>query len=302
MQNAEDAVTGQSGRLAVITGSNSGLGFEAALALARAGAAVVLAVRSGDRGRQAKEKILAAHPEAEVMVETLDVASLASVRDFAGRLAAWGRPVDLLINNAGIMAVPYARSPDGFELQFATNHLGHFALTGLLLPQFAPGARVVAVSSIAAHGARIDFDDLQGEKRYRPWRAYAQSKLANLLFVLELQRRLERAGLPIMAVAAHPGTARTELFATGDGALSKRLIAPLLRPALQAPAQAVRPILFAATATTAEAGGYYGPAGRGERRGPPAPARMPQTAKEGAVWIRLWEVSQSLTGVHYPQR
>jgi NAD(P)-dependent dehydrogenase (short-subunit alcohol dehydrogenase family) len=233
----------------------------------------------------------------------LDVASLHSVRSFAAAVQAQFAAIDLLINNAGIMATPQQSSPDGFELQFATNHLGHFALTGLLLPQLSAhhGSRVVAVSSIAARSGAIDFADLMGTRRYDPWRAYNQSKLANLMFGLELQRRLQRAGLPSVALAAHPGASTTNLFSTPGSFFVKRILSPLLSRLLFQPAeQGVLPILFAATSAEATPGGYYGPRGFQEMKGPPGPAAIPRQALDTEAATRLWRVSEQLTGVSYP--
>lgn len=292
-----------SGRVALITGANSGLGLAAAQALARANATVLLACRSESNAGRAQAELAAANPGARVQVATLDVASLQSVRNFAEAVQRRFAAIDLLINNAGIMATPHARTPDGFEMQFATNHLGHFALTGLLLPLLGmrPGGRVVAVSSIAARSGRIDFEDLMGERRYDPWKAYNQSKLANLMFALELQRRLGRAGSTVTAVAAHPGASTTNLFSTPGGFLAKRVMSPLLSKFMFQPAaQGALPILFAATAPAAMPGGYYGPRGFQEVKGPPGPAAVPRQALDAAVAARLWRVSEQLTGVAYP--
>lgn len=297
--NATD-MPNQDGRLAIITGANSGLGYAASLALAKRGCALVLACRSQDKAEQARRKLIQQLPDADVRIELLDVASLHSVHAFAERMRQAGLQPDLLINNAGVMAIPQARSVDGFELQLATNHLGHFALTGLLLPSLAPGGRVVAVSSIAAQRAAIDFSDLMGQTRYRPWKAYGQSKLANLMFVLELQRRLTQSGSSVTAVAAHPGTSSTNLYASAGASLAKRIIAPLLAPVFQSADQGVLPILYAATSAQAEPGGYYGPDGFHELKGWPAPASRPAGARNESDWKHLWEVSESLTGVHFP--
>src|SRR5207302_10025694 len=203
----------QSGRIAVVTGANSGLGRIVARELAARGANLVLACRDEAKGRSTAKEIKAARPAAKIQVAALDLADLSSVRSFSERFRAGHDRLDLLVNNAGIMAAPYARTADGFELQLGTNHLGHFALTGLLLGALGarPGARVVTVSSNKHKAGRIDFDDLQGERRYRRWRAYSQSKLANLLFMFELDRRAREAGLDLVSVAAHPGYAATNL-------------------------------------------------------------------------------------------
>jgi NAD(P)-dependent dehydrogenase (short-subunit alcohol dehydrogenase family) len=306
MRTAEQTtkdIPNQSGRVTIVTGANSGLGLAAAHALAAAGATVVLACRSSQNAERARTEILAVTPQATVESAVLDVSSLSSVRSFAVAMQRRFDAFDLLINNAGIMATPQQSSPDGFELQFATNHLGHFALTGLLLPQMRArrGSRVVAVSSIAARSGRIDFDDLMGEQRYDPWTAYNQSKLANLMFALELQRRLARAGLDTTAVAAHPGASTTNLFATPGAFFVKRIVSPLMMRFLFQPAeQGALPILFAATASEAKPGGYYGPRGFQEMKGPPGPAQIPRQALDPDVAARLWLVSEQLTGISYP--
>jgi protochlorophyllide reductase len=295
----------QEGRVAIITGANSGLGFAAANALAQAGATIVLACRSAANAEQTRDRILAGSQTADVHVAVLDVASIASVRVFvAGVLKQFSR-IDLLINNAGIMATPREVSVDGFERQFATNHLGHFALTGLLLPALlaTSGSRVVAISSIAARSGQIDFDDLMGERRYDAWKAYNQSKLANLMFALELQRRLQREGAVTAALAAHPGASITNLFATPGGFLVKRIISPLMRRFMfQSAEEGALPILYAATAHDATPGGYYGPRQLNEMKGPPAPAAVPLQASDEVVAARLWLESERLTGVNYLSR
>jgi protochlorophyllide reductase len=293
---------GQAGRVAIVTGANSGLGLAAASALAGAGATTILACRSAANAERARDEIRAAHGTADVHVGVLDVASLSSVRAFAADISKRFGRIDLLINNAGIMATPRAASPEGFERQLATNHLGHFALAALLMPllQGRPGSRVVAVSSIAARSGQIDFDDLMGTHRYDPWKAYNQSKLANLMFALELQRRLQRAGASTWALAAHPGASITNLFATPGGFFVKRVVSPLMMRFLFQPAQqGVLPILYAATARDAKPGGFYGPSGYKEMKGSPAPAAIPPAALDEAVAARLWQESERLTGVRF---
>ena len=229
-QNTAVELPDQSGRVVIITGANSGLGLAAAHRLASKGATVVLGCRSVPNAEKARAAILAVTPRANVEVGSVDVASLRSVRDFAETIRRRFSVLDVLINNAGIMATPRAVSSDGFEMQFATNHLGHFALTGLLLPLMRErkSSRVVAVASIAARSGRIDFDDPMGERRYDAWQAYNQSKLANLMFALELQRRLAKMGSATVAVAAHPGASTTNLFATPGGYFAKRVMSPLM--------------------------------------------------------------------------
>lgn len=297
----EQDIPDQTGRVVVISGANSGIGLAVAHALAQKGARVILACRSQQNGERARGEILTQSPLADVRVSLLDTADLQSVRAFAERTARDFERIDLLINNAGIMAVPQQRSKDGFELQLATNHLGHFALTGLLLPrlQATPGSRVVALSSIAARSGKIDFDDLMGQKKYDPWKAYNQSKLANLMFALELQRRLTRAGAPTIAVAAHPGASLTGLFATPGGSFVKRFMSPMMRFMFQPAERGALPILYAATAPQASPGGYYGPAGFGEMKGPVGAAAVPRQALDVSVAERLWEVSEQLVGVRY---
>jgi NAD(P)-dependent dehydrogenase (short-subunit alcohol dehydrogenase family) len=291
----------QRGRTVVVTGTG-GLGYETALALARAGADVVIAGRSTEKGRAAIAKIGAAMPGAHVRFELLDLASLASVAAFGDRMQ--GGAIDLLVNNAGVMAPPARRATsDGFELQLGTNYLGHFALTARLLPALrrGRGARVVSVASIAHRRGRIAFEDLQSERSYQPWAAYAQSKLAMLMFALELQRRSDAAGWGVMSCAAHPGIARTDLFGNGPGsggiiALLGRLPVPLVN---QSAAQGALPILFAATSPGAVGGGYYGPDGVREMTGWPRVAAIRPQALDRAAAARLWDESLRLTGVAF---
>jgi NAD(P)-dependent dehydrogenase (short-subunit alcohol dehydrogenase family) len=295
----------QTGRTAVITGATGGLGYETALALAGAGATVVLTGRNDIKGRNALQRIRAQYPKADVSYETLDLASLASVADFAGRFAISRPSLDLLINNAGVMALPKRRmTQDGFEMQLGANYLGHYALTARLLPQLRRGfrPRVVNLSSLAHRSGAIDFDDLQSERSYRPMRAYRQSKLATLMFALELQRRSDAAGWGLMSNAAHPGAARTDLIANGPGAssLAGRLGRLLLPYISHSAAAGALPTLFAATSPNAKAGGYYGPDWF-ELKGPPVEAKITPQAKDEAVAAMLWEVSATLTGVSFDQ-
>src|SRR5256886_11244668 len=265
-------IPSQLGRTAVVTGATGGLGYETALALAKAGSEVILTGRDDRKGRSAIEKISHEVIGARISYEQLDLASLASIADFAQRIHA-RQSLDLLINNAGVMALPRRQTTtDGFEMQFGTNHLGHFALTARLLPLLlrASGPRVVSVSSLAHRTGSIDFSDLQGERIYSPWKAYGQSKLACLMFALELQRRSDAAGWKVTSNAAHPGFARTNLFAGGPGglvSLATDFAAPFFG---HSAADGARPILFAATSPQAKPGAYYGPGGIGELRGAPA--------------------------------
>jgi NAD(P)-dependent dehydrogenase (short-subunit alcohol dehydrogenase family) len=287
----------QRGRTAIVTGANSGLGFIVARELAGAGAHVVAASRDPDKGAKAIDLIKAAHPSADVELGPLDLASLASVHTFAERILAGNQQVDVLVNNAGIMAVPHQRTAEGFELQFGTNHLGHFALTGLLLP--AMKGRIVTVSSNNHKRGEIHFDDLQGERNYSRWGAYAQSKLANLLFALELDRRLKAAKLPMISVAAHPGYSATNLQL---GAVPSPLrFAARIANALFAQSADIGalPFLYAATHPDLPGGSYVGPDGPGEMRGYPTLVQPSDRAKDAAAARRLWEISEKLTGVEY---
>jgi NAD(P)-dependent dehydrogenase (short-subunit alcohol dehydrogenase family) len=290
----------QQGKLAVVTGANSGLGYETALALASAGAEVILAARSADKGHQAVARICARVPRANVRFDALDLASLASVAAFSRGLVAAEKPLDLLINNAGVMALAKRQlTVDGFEMQFGTNYLGHYALTAQLLPLLrrAPAPRVVNLSSIAHRTGRIDFDDLQGERRYKPWKAYQQSKLAMLMFALELQRRSDAHRWGLMSNAAHPGFARTQLMANGPG---DNLLATLVMPLVSHSAAAgALPTLYAATSPDAKPSGYYGPNGIFELKGAVAPSKIMPQALDRAVASRLWDVSAKLTGVTF---
>jgi len=297
-----EQIPDQRGRIALVTGANNGLGLEATRALARKGASVIMACRNTGKGEEARRQLLAEQPQADLRVVTLDTSSLASVAACATQLGTELPRLDLLINNAGIMATPHECSVDGFELQLATNHLGHFALTGRLLPKLlgTPGSRIVAVSSTAAQMGKIDFDDLMGEKRYDPWKAYGQSKLANLMFALELQRRLSAQGATTQALAAHPGASSTGLFSTPGAGFVKRFLTPLLGFMFQPASHGAWPLLYAATAAEAQPGGYYGPNGFKEMKGFPAPALIVKQAQDQAAARRLWEVSEALVGVRFP--
>jgi NAD(P)-dependent dehydrogenase (short-subunit alcohol dehydrogenase family) len=298
---AQADIPSQLGRSAVVTGATGGLGYETALVLARAGADVVLTGRDDRKGQAAIERVGREALGARVSYERLDLASLASIADFAQRMQS--RPaLDMLINNAGVMALPRRQTTaDGFEMQFGTNYLGHFALTARLLPLLgkASAPRVVCVSSLAHRAALIDFNDLQGQRVYSAWKAYGQSKLAMLVFALELQRRSDAAGWNVKSIAAHPGFARTGLFASGPGgllSLASDFAAPFFG---QSAADGARPILFAATKENAKPGGYYGPGGLGELRGPPSQALIMPQARDTTRARRLWEVSETLTGVTF---
>ncbi|MET7290518.1 oxidoreductase [Streptomyces sp. NPDC005573] len=276
-----------SGRTAVVTGANSGIGFIAAEALARAGAHVVFAVRDPARGDAAAERV-----DGSTEVRRLDLADLDSVREFA---AGWDRPVDLLINNAGVMMLPELRTAQGFEMQFGTNHLGHFALTNLLLPHLTD--RVVTVASAMHRGGdgRIHFEDVNLRGRYSPTRAYAQSKLANLLFTLELQRRLTEAGSPVRALAAHPGYAATNLTSHVANPVTRAFMAVSDRVFAQGDTAGALPTLYAATQDLPGAS-YVGPDGLGEMRGGPTLVGRSRAASDAEAARRLWTLSEELTG------
>jgi len=298
------------GRLAVVTGANSGLGFGLASRLAQAGAEVVLAVRNLDKGAEAVRRIRATLPGARLTLRHLDLSSLASVAAFGAVLRAENRAVDILVNNAGIMAPPRRiLTEDGFELQFGTNYLGHFALTGHLLPllRAAGAARVVSMSSLTSRLGTLDPTNLQGERRYRPWIAYGRSKLALLVFARELHRRSAAAGWGIHSSAAHPGATVTNLHVTGatHGGRRVRLVALRNRlmyavPVWQQVPTGILPALYAATSPQARSGGYYGPAGFAELGGAPTVARLPANLPDESGAARLWEISEQLTGVTYP--
>jgi NAD(P)-dependent dehydrogenase (short-subunit alcohol dehydrogenase family) len=299
-----DQIPDQYGRTAIVTGANSGLGLVVTRELARAEATVIMASRDIDKGTKAVEQIKGEIPSAKLEVMRLDLANLGSVRAFAAGFLAGHNRLDLLINNAGVMATPHKRTVDGFELQLGTNHLGHFALTALLMPTLSEmlGARVVTVSSNNHKGGRMTFDDLQGEGHYSRWGAYAQSKLANLLFALELDRRLKAAGLPVISVAAHPGYSATNLQASGR-ALPERIVFQLAnRLFAQSAETGALPILYAATFPDLPGGSYVGPDGPGEMRGYPGLVQPSDRAKDVATARRLWQISEALTGVRYDLR
>ena len=300
------------GKRVLITGANSGIGYFAALKLARKGAHVLLACRDRKRGDDALNRLQADSPGTNAELVILDLASLASVRSFAAGELALKRPLHLLINNAGVMAPPKRiETADGFELQFATNVLGHFALTGLLMPALERAAadsadppRIVTIASIAHKGGKVHFDDLQSARSYSPKGAYNQSKLANLMLAFELDRRLPAAGSRILSIAAHPGVASTNIFQTGNYSSFERTIRNLAGHAisilLNTDAEGALPTLYAATSPDAISGGYYGPQGLMETRGHiVASAKVAPQALDQAAAARLWRVSEDLTGVRY---
>ena len=294
----------QQGRIALVTGGTSGMGYEDALALARAGAEVIIAARNPERGAQAIARIKTAVPDAKVQFKRVDLADLSSVRALADELKQGLPRLDVLINNAAIMSPPErGTSAQGLELQMATNYFGHFALTGMLIPLLrkSQDARVVSLSSIAAARGAMNFDDLQSERAYNPFGAYAQSKLAILHWAFALQRRSDAEGWGIRSIAAHPGVAVTELIARGPGLESefgKQWAVD--RDKYHSAAQGALPTLYAATAPEAVGGAYYGPTGEEQKRGPLGFASTPPAATNEADAKRLWELSEQLTGVTYP--
>jgi NAD(P)-dependent dehydrogenase (short-subunit alcohol dehydrogenase family) len=291
------------GKTAIVTGANSGLGYQTAKQLAAHGSHVIMTCRDAGRGQAALERLRSEVPNANAEVRSLDLASLESVKTFADGVDA---PVHILVNNAGVMALPKRKTADGFEMQFGTNHLGHFALTGGLLPQLTaePGTHVVTVSSEAHRIGTINFDDLQSEKRYSKWRAYGQSKLANLLFANELGRRAAAADVDLTSVSAHPGYASTNLQTTGakmsGSHLTERLANLGNRIFGQSDANGALPLLYAATAGELTSGQYVGPDGPFGQRGSGAkPVGRSKKATDARTARRLWEVSEELTGVTY---
>ncbi|MBK3580120.1 SDR family NAD(P)-dependent oxidoreductase [Streptomyces sp. MBT65] len=300
----EKAVPDQRGRVAVVTGANSGLGYVTARELARKGARVVLACRSAVRGNEAADRIVAEVPGAEAQFGRLDLGDLSSVREFAATFPY--ERLDLLVNNAGVMAMPYGTTVDGFETHFGVNHLGHFALTGLLLPALldAPDARIVTLSSFMHALANIDIDDLNSERRYSRWTAYARSKTANLLFTHEVARRLAAAGSGVVATAAHPGYAATNLQTAGPQAEGRRGAERLMELGNRIFAQSAEagalPSLYAATAPDVRPDSFFGPR-VAMWRGAPAPSWRTPWTRNDAMGQRLWAASEELTGVVYGQ-
>ncbi|MBB3428869.1 NAD(P)-dependent dehydrogenase (short-subunit alcohol dehydrogenase family) [Rhizobium sp. BK312] len=299
-----DDMPSQKGRTILITGTG-GLGLEDALALARAGGDVIIAGRNPTKGADAIRRIKEQAPQASVALEIVDLGDLASIEALANRLKETRDHIDVLINNAGVMTPPTRQTTkDGFELQFGTNYLGHFALTGHLLPLLKLGQapRVVTLSSIAVRSASaaINFDDLQAERHYKPMPVYTQSKLACLMFAFELQRRSEEAGWGVTSIAAHPGVSRTDLLHNAPGRHSAQgILRTFLWFLFQPVAQGALPTLFAATSPEARGGGYYGPERLSETRGHPTEAQIPRQALEKHVARKLWEVSEKLTGISF---
>jgi NAD(P)-dependent dehydrogenase (short-subunit alcohol dehydrogenase family) len=297
----------QHGRTALVTGANSGIGFHVAAELAGQGKHVLLASRDADRGRAARAAIVRELPTASIELVGLDLADLDSVARLAGQVLDRPAGLDLLINNAGVMAVPHRlTTAAGFELQFGTNHLGHFALTIRLLPAMLarPGSRVVTVSSLNHRLGSIRLDDLQGEQGYGPWRAYNQSKLANALFTLELDRRLRAAGADTISVGAHPGYSHTALQYSGPrlggGGIFAQVMGLFTPLVAQPAAKGALPVLRAATDPDACGGDYYGPSGLGESRGSPRKVAYARAVRDQQLASRLWQASEALTGVTFP--
>ncbi|HEX3511929.1 MAG TPA: oxidoreductase [Solirubrobacteraceae bacterium] len=300
---SSEQIPDQSGRTAIVTGANSGLGLSVARELAKRGARVVMACRNLEKGQRALQDVRAAAPNAEVELGELDLASLASIESFAieFRSAQGEEGLDLLINNAGVMAPPRRETADGFELQFGTNVLGHFALTGRLISLMAgrEDARVVTVSSNAHKIGRINFDDLQSERRYRRWGAYGQSKLGDLLFALELDRRLRAAGSTIKSMGAHPGYSATNLQTAAPPLADAMIMRVTNLLVAQSADMGALSLLYAATEPGLPSGSYAGPDGHGEHRGRPKVVRPSRAARDEATASRLWEVCESLTSVHF---
>jgi len=298
-------IPSQTGKIALVTGANSGIGYQAALELARHGAHVLLGCRNASKGLTALARLKREVPGSLAEVVELDMASLASVRAFAEAYVGTGQALDLLINNAGVMALPKRElTVDGFERQFGTNHLGHFALTGLLMPALLKAAapRVVTVSSLAHRNGKIAFDDLQGEKSYVPWDQYNESKLANLMFALELERRARKSASKLVSIPVHPGISRTNIFENGPGTKDLKAIAvKILAPVMTQPDDmGALPTLYAATSPQARGGEYVGPDGFKGFKGYPAVEQPRPQALDEAVAKKLWTVSEELTGVVYP--
>ncbi len=299
------AIPDQSGRVIVVTGANSGIGLEATRMLAGAGAHVVMACRSAERAATARDGVLASHPDATVDVMALDLADLASVAAFAGAFHERFDRLDVLVNNAGVMALPYRTTADGFEMQFGTNHLGHFALTGRLFGRLreTPGARVVTVSSLVHRVGRMRWDDLDQTASYSRWGAYAMSKLSNLLFTYELARRSRAARLDVTATACHPGYSATNLQFVAPrmdgGSFTETIMSIGNATIAQSAAMGALPTVYAATAPDVASGDYIGPGGLGEWRGYPKKVGSSAASRDEAAAARLWAVSEERTGVSY---
>lgn len=297
----EALIPDQTGKTIVITGSSSGLGLSTAMALAGKGAEVIIAVRSVQKGNAAVDQIRRRHTNANVKVMQLDLGDLSGIHAFAAAYKEQYSNLSVLINNAGVMMPPYQKTKDGFELQFGTNHLGHYALTGLLLPTLlrTPKSRVVTVGSLAAKSGQIDFDNLDGSKGYRGFAFYRQSKLANVLFAKELQRRLAQAGAETVSIACHPGIAATNITSRGSGNKSNGLLLFLMNRLFQSSEMGALPTLYAATNPSLNGGEYIGPDGKDAKKGYPALDPAIDGIFDPIIAERLWDVSERLTGIRY---
>jgi NAD(P)-dependent dehydrogenase (short-subunit alcohol dehydrogenase family) len=298
-------IPSQAGKTVLITGANSGIGFQAAVELARHGAHVLLGCRNATKAQAALQRLQSEVPNASAEIVELDMASLASIRAFAAAFAARHIPLDILINNAGIMALPKRElTADGFERQFGTNHLGHFALTGLLMPQLlaAPAPRVITVASLAHRNGKIDFSNLQSERKYKPWDAYGESKLANILFANELAKRATAAGSKLISVPVHPGVSRTSIVTNGPGFsdLKSKILFTFAKFLTSPDSEGALPTLYAATAPGIQGGQYIGPNGFMEFKGSPTVVQPRANALDQDVAARLWTASEQLTDVTYP--
>lgn len=293
----------QTGKTAVVTGANSGLGYETVRGLARKNANIIMACRNQEKGQAALDKVQTEFPQVSLEFMPLDLSDLASVKKFAQAYTEKHETLDLLINNAGVMALPYQKTADGFEMQFGTNHLGHFALTGLLLEPLlnTPDARVVTVSSGLHRSGEMDFDDLNWEKSYSKWGAYGRSKLANLLFTYELERKLKASKQNVISVAAHPGYAATNLQSSGGSAIQRFGMSVMNKLLAQSAEMGALPQLYAATAPDVVGGDYYGPKGMQESRGYPVKVESNDKSHNIEDAVRLWAVSEEMTGVEYAQ-
>jgi len=297
-----DKIDNLSGKMVIVTGGGSGIGFEAARVLATKGAEVILAIRTLEKGERAMNKIKATYPAAKVSLMHLDLGDLKSIHSFTEEFLKKHKSLNLLINNAGVMIPPFKHTKDGFELQFGTNHLGHFALTGLLLPLLlaTPGSRIVTISSIASRGAEILFDNLDGSKGYSAMKFYRQSKLANLLFAVELNDRLRKYSAETISIACHPGISATNLMSRGSGKESGTIMKFLFNAYAQPAHMGALPTLFAATNVDLKGGEYIGPNGKGNHRGYPAISSEVKKLFNSNVAEKLWEVSEKLTGIVFP--
>jgi NAD(P)-dependent dehydrogenase (short-subunit alcohol dehydrogenase family) len=291
---------GMANKLVVITGANSGLGFETARLLAKQHAHVILTGRNQHKIDAAKQAIVNDYPHARIEARLLDMADLSSIKRFSDATLRDFKKIDVLINNAGVMATPHEKTKDGFELQFGTNHLGHFALTAQLFPLLkeSPEGRIVSLSSLAARNGKIQFDDLMFEKQYNRFKAYRQSKLANLMFALELHSRLKNKNIKLMSLAAHPGVSKTNLFYSVQPNVVLKMLGKIMMPIITQPAsKGILPIVKAATSDEVQSGEYYGPDKLREWMGKPKPAFIPASAKNAETRQRLWDLSEKLTGM-----